>query len=154
MPKTKTDPTARRYLLDANLLLSLCWEELETHETAKRWFLETGIHGWATCELTEAAFLRLSMNPKVFPEAASFREVLGILEALRTTGRHSYLAASKPHDTKLLESLTVRGYRQVTDGLLLATARAHGSILATFDQGIAHLATKPEWKSALLVLPR
>lgn len=37
---------------------------------------------------------------------------------------------------------------------ILEALPATDSILASFDQGIAHLTPKPEWKSALLVLPR
>lgn len=156
MPKTRTSPPEPElsvlHLLDVNVLLSLCWEELETHEAAHRWFKQRRTIDWATCEITESAFLRLSMNPRLFREPATFREALTVLEALRSTSGHRFLGVRTPLSSTDLDGLVVRGYRQVTDATLLALARQHDGVLATFDQGIANLAASPAWKTHLQVL--
>jgi toxin-antitoxin system PIN domain toxin len=140
------------YLLDVNVLLALCWEEVELHAAARAWF---GRHaaktGWATTPLTESGFLRLSMNPRLFPVPASFREALGILDALRATPGHRFLEGA-PMEGKDLPVGRIQGYRQVVDATLLSTARRHGCQLATFDRGIASLATEPEWKKVLALV--
>ncbi len=157
MPKTKTEfsipETEGPWLLDVNFLLALCWEECENHQVAHHWFLQRNSVPWATCELTESAFLRLSMNPKLFPEPASFLEALDVLETLRTLEGHRFLPSIQPSSKALLGSLRVRGYRQINDALLLSIARQHQGQLVTFDRGIATLATPPDWKMHLLTLP-
>lgn len=50
-------------LLDVNVLMALGWSNHEYHEAAHAW-LGTR-QRWATCALTEAAFVRLSSNPAV-----------------------------------------------------------------------------------------
>jgi uncharacterized protein len=157
VPKTRISQPGPEHpvlhLLDVNVLLSLCWEELETHEAAHRWFKQRKTIDWATCEITESAFLRLSMNPRLFREPATFRESLSVLEALRSTRGHMFLSTHTPLSSTYLDGLVVRGYRQVTDATLLALARQHDGMLATFDRGIANLAVSPAWKAHLQLLP-
>ena len=47
-------------LLDVNVLLALAWPSHAHHEIADEWFLRNRHKGWATCVLTQLAFLRLS----------------------------------------------------------------------------------------------
>jgi hypothetical protein len=137
-------------LLDANVLLALCWEELEGHEVARTWFHAHAHHGWATCTLTEAAFLRLSMNPKLFPDPASFSEALGILGSLRSSAHHHFLEPTGALDSEYPARL-IRGYKQVTDATLLALARQKQARLVSFDKGLTSL-TAPGWAETLLLL--
>jgi len=140
------------YLLDANVLLALCWEDLKTHRTARAWFSTYGQKGWSTCGLTETAFLRLSMNPKVFPDPATFREALAVLTALRQAPGHRYLDMAEPLKEADLPSASVRGHRQVVDASLLAIARHHDAQLVSFDTGLAKLASDPNWRRTLVLL--
>ena len=59
-----------KYLLDANVLLALAWPNHEFHETAHRWWTHSRKR-WATCALTELAFIRLSSNPEFTRHAFS-----------------------------------------------------------------------------------
>ena len=140
------------FLLDVNVLLAVCWEELEAHETARSWFAANGAKGWSTCSLTEAAFVRLSMNPKVFPDPATFREALAVLSALRATPGYRFLEQGSPLTESDYPAKTVRGHKQVVDATLLALARRHKAQLVTFDKGIASIASAPEWKKRLVLL--
>jgi uncharacterized protein len=140
------------FLLDVNVLLAICWEEMEAHETARAWFSAHHTKGWATCSLTEAAFVRIAMNPKVFPDAANFREALAVLAALRTTPGHRFLEQGTPLTESDFPARTVRGHKQVVDATLLALARKHKAQLVTFDKGIASIASTTEWKKRLVLL--
>jgi uncharacterized protein len=138
-------------LLDANVLLALCWEELEGHESARVWFHAHAHHGWATCTLTESAFLRLSMNPKLFPDPATFGEALGVLTALRSSAHHHFLLPAGPLDASY-PVRQIRGYKQVTDATLLALAHETQAKLISFDQGLTSLARAPGWQDRLQIL--
>ena len=140
------------FLLDVNVLLAICWEEMESHETARTWFSANGSKGWSTCSLTEAAFVRISMNPKVFPDPANFREAMAVLSALRTTPGYKFLEQGSPMTESDFPSRTVRGHKQVVDATLLALARRHKAQLVSFDKGIASIASTPEWKKRLVLL--
>src|ERR1700719_2913940 len=48
-----------KYLLDTNVLLALAWPSHEFHEAAHSWWTHSRKR-WATCALTELAFIRLS----------------------------------------------------------------------------------------------
>ena len=50
-------------LLDVNVLMALGWSNHEHHAAAHAWLGSQG--SWATCALTETAFVRLSSNPAV-----------------------------------------------------------------------------------------
>jgi hypothetical protein len=140
------------FLLDVNVLLAVCWEEMETHETARSWFSAHVGEGWATCTLTESAFVRLSMNPKVFPDPASFREALAVLEALRKVPGYRFLVQSAPFTEADFPAKSVRGYRQVVDASLLALSRKHEVRLVSFDKGLVQLAASGGWDSSLQLL--
>lgn len=141
------------FLLDVNVLLALCWEELEFHSAARTWFSRHATKSeWATCALTESAFLRLSMNPRLFPVPATFREALGVLDALRMVPGHRFLEQSGPFTESDLPSRQVRGYKQVVDATLLGLARRSGSKFATFDRGLETLASGAEWKKSLVLI--
>ncbi len=140
------------FLLDVNVLLAVCWEELETHEAARSWFSAHSGEGWATCTLTESAFVRLSMNPKVFSDPASFREALAVLEALRKVPGHRFLAQNGPFSEADFPARSVRGYRQVVDASLLALSRKHEARLVSFDKGLRQLAASGGWETTLHLL--
>jgi predicted nucleic acid-binding protein len=57
------------YLLDANVLIAMAWPNHPFHAHARTWFLQYAATGWATCGLTETAFICLSANPIVVGQA-------------------------------------------------------------------------------------
>jgi hypothetical protein len=46
------------------------------HAEAHEWFHGTGRAEWATCPLTQIAFIRISSNPKIIADAVTPREAL------------------------------------------------------------------------------
>ncbi|MBD8057956.1 PIN domain-containing protein [Cellulomonas sp. JH27-2] len=118
------------YLLDANVLIALTNAGHVHHGAAHRWFAT--ISAWATTPLTETAFVRLTCNPAVVGQDVAPTTAIGALSALRAQPGHRWL----PDDTTLAApavTLTLGGYRQVTDFHLVNLAASTGAVLATFD---------------------
>ena len=128
------------HLLDTNLLIALAWPQHVHHAQAHGWFHKVGHEAWATCPLTQVAFIRISSNPKIIPDAASPREALAILKKITALrGHHFWSDDVAPADTAVFASLSLVGHRQVTDAYLLALAQQHKGKLATLDNGVAEL---------------
>jgi hypothetical protein len=128
------------YLLDINVLVALFWTSHEQHEAAADWFQAQRRAEWATCPLTQAGFVRISANPRAFPEAPPPAKAIEVLEANLRHPRHRFweddipLAAAVAPLGDLLA-----GHQQVTDAYLLGLAIHRGGTLATFDAGMAAL---------------
>lgn len=128
------------YLLDINLLVALIWTNHEQHKAAGNWFQKQKWFEWATCPLTQAGFVRISSNPRVFPEAPSPGKAIEVLEANLRHPNHTFWE----DDISFAEAVSpfaglLKGHQQVTDAYLLGLAIHKGGILATFDAGIAAL---------------
>lgn len=124
-------------LLDVNVLVALFDPEHVHHELAHDWFTEQRPHGWATCPLTENAFVRVLSNPK-YP-AGPMRPI-DVVDRLRTfcaSGQHHFIpdTLSFTETTRFAPSL-IKGFRQLTDVYLLALATRARATLATFDRTI------------------
>ncbi|RJF89099.1 PIN domain-containing protein [Oleomonas cavernae] len=127
-------------LLDANLLIALAWPQHIHHAAAHAWFGSAGKHPWATCALTQLAFLRISSNPKIISGAVSPRNATLHLQRIVSLPNHVFWNCDlAPSALPLFQSVTLSGHRQVTDAYLLALAQHHGGRLATLDKGIAQL---------------
>jgi uncharacterized protein len=128
------------YLLDANLLIALAWPQHVHHTKAHGWFAKLGQTAWATCPLTELAFIRISSNPKIIPEAVTPREALMMLQKIVGLPGHRFWPDElTPTKAAPFDSLALVGHRQVTDAYLLALAQHHRGRLATLDGGVAEL---------------
>lgn len=130
-------------LLDVNVLLALAWPRHLHYEAAHRWFREN-TRPWATCALTQAAFLRLSCQPAVTGAAVSFRDAVRLLDQAMTHPLHEFWGGAEPVRVPAAIRDRVFGHQQVTDALLLALAAGRGGKLATFDRRIEGLAAKDE----------
>ena len=128
------------HLLDTNLLIALAWPHHVHHGKAHEWFHGSGRKAWATCPLTQIAFIRISSNPKIIADAVSPREALDVLKKIvEVPGHHFWRDTVAPANAKVFASTALVGHRQVTDAYLLALAQHHKGKLATFDHGIAEL---------------
>jgi hypothetical protein len=125
-------------LLDVNALVALAWDSHVHHTSIRAWFAASSAEGWATCPVTESGFVRVSSNPKALPTPITVEAARGVLATLRCAGAHRFL----PNDVSITapDVPRIAGHRQVTDAVLLALARRHGTRLVTFDAGIAALA--------------
>jgi hypothetical protein len=138
-------------LLDVNYLVALAWPNHIAHARAVSWFLENRTSPFATCPMTEAGFVRVSMNPLIVSDQTTVKAALDMLKKYRTTYRHIFW----PDDLEIADALSsfkqLSGHRQITDAYLLALAKSHNGKLVTFDGGIAAIAS-PNFQDSLILV--
>jgi toxin-antitoxin system PIN domain toxin len=127
--------SATRYLLDVNVLIALIDPAHVRHDDAHHWFAGKGKKTWATCPITENGVLRIVGNSRYPSSPGNPAAVAEILFVLRNIGSHEFW----PDDISLLDPNAADATRllnsaQVTDTYLLALAKAHDGLLATFDR--------------------
>lgn len=129
------------WLLDANLLIALTHSAHIHHAEAHTWFAAQPKRRWATCALTQLAFVRLTSNPKVVGSEVSPAEALKALTAMASQPTHEYWAdAPEPLQLATLQSAALVGHRQVTDAYLIGLAAERRERLATLDRGLVSFA--------------
>ena len=132
-------------LLDANVLLALAWPNHPFHQRAVARLTRREGRRWATCLLTQAAFVRLSSNPTIIPGAKSPVEAGEMLGRLIDDSDHVFLEAKGKQFARLQELLArCHGHNQVNDAFLIWLALSHGASVLTFDAPLRHLPPKPE----------
>ena len=128
------------WLLDVNVWVALAWPLHARHAAAQAWFDAVPERRWASCPLTQAAFVRLSCHPGIIGEQLKMSSILCTL--VRSTGQptHEFWPADLPLPGAVADwGARLGGPQQVNDAYLLGLAIAHGGILATFDQAIPAL---------------
>ncbi|MGB8355080.1 MAG: PIN domain-containing protein [Chthoniobacteraceae bacterium] len=121
-----------KYLLDANVLISLGIEEHVFHFPIVRWLesLKTSEDELVSCSITELAFVRiLSQLPGAGITIADAKHQLAEMKA------DSRLRFSLLTDALGADKLPtwVKSAKQTTDGHLAELAKANGAVLATLD---------------------
>ena len=133
------------FLLDVNVLIALAWPNHPFHRRAVARLTRRERRRWGTCLLTQAAFVRLSSNPAVIPDAKSPSEAGDMLSRLVDDPNHVFLEAKTRRLAQLQELLQrCHGTNQVNDAFLIWLASSHQASLLTFDSPLRHLASKPE----------
>lgn len=128
------------HLLDVNVLIALAWPNHTHHAVVQRWFLEFGRQAWATCPITQAAFIRISSNSAIIPDAVRPEQALSTLKELTANpGHHFWADDVSMAETSFAFPSLLTGHRQVTDAYLLALAVEHQGRLATLDRGLAEM---------------
>ena len=141
-------------LLDVNVLVTLLWRPHAFHRAAMKWFVHNDKHGWATCSLTQAGFVRVVSNPGVDAAAPTPAKALGLLKAsTESNSYHQFWADTIPL-TAIGASLQnrIRGHNQITDAYLLAMAIHRNATLVTFDARMQSLAPKGSAEHDALVI--
>jgi len=127
-------------LLDVNVLLALAWPPHVHHEAAHRWFAQNRSSGWATCPLTQLAFLRLSIQPSIVKANLTFADAQNALVCSLAVPEHQFWSLDYPFSDVLPEvRARLAGHHQLTDAVLLDLAIRHAARLATFDRRVAAL---------------
>lgn len=129
-------------LLDLNLLTALLWPSHEHHAVAHDWFAQRRADGWATCPLTQLGLVRLLSNPAFSRDALSVRDALTLLLKNLEHPHHVFWSVDRDAASLTPMASALRGHQQVTDAYLLALARHHGGLVATFDRGLGDLAAR------------
>jgi toxin-antitoxin system PIN domain toxin len=133
------------FLLDANVLLALAWPNHPFHHRAVARLARRERRRWATCLLTQAAFVRLSSNPAVVPSAKSPAEAGYLLGELIDDPNHVFFEAKSKQLARLQELLArCHGHNQVNDAFLIWLALSHEASVLTFDVSLRHLAPRSE----------
>jgi uncharacterized protein len=128
-------------LLDVNVLIALAWPQHVHHASAHRWFASRSRGPWATCAITQLAFVRISSNPKIIADAVAPRSAHAVLRELVALPGHVYWeTAPAPALCAGLDAVPLVGHRQVTDAYLIELALHHAGHLVTFDKAIPGLA--------------
>ena len=129
------------WLLDANLLIALTHAAHVHHREAHAWFADRSDRSFATCALTQLAFVRLSCNPRVVGAEITPAQAMQALAELTAHSGHRYWADTpEPLGLATLNSAALVGHRQVTDAYLLGLAAEQGQNLATLDRGLVSYA--------------
>jgi toxin-antitoxin system PIN domain toxin len=123
------------FLLDVNLLLALSDPMHIHHEPAHRWFAQSGQEAWATCPITENAYVRIASNPNYPNRPGEVAVVLDLLNRFCAGQGHEFWPADIRLGDYLLPGAVVT-HKQLTDVYLLSLAVHHGGKLATLDQRI------------------
>ena len=127
----------RSALLDVNVLIALFNEHHVHHEPAHDWFADHRGQPWATCPLTENAFVRILGDPGLRPAFLSVSTLVNHLDRFCHDGQHEFWPdAISLRDAAWFNAPQVRGHRQLTDVYLLGLAVKRGGRLITFDQSI------------------
>ena len=124
------------HLLDANVLIAL-GDSNHPHRAAVLRFFQTHatVDGWATCPLTENAFIRILGGNHYPGSPGSTAEARRLLNALKAAPGHQFW----PDDLSLSDSRLfpeLPPSKHLTDAYLLALAVKRGARFATLDTGI------------------
>jgi uncharacterized protein len=141
------------FLLDVNVLIALLWPPHEAHTRAQRWFAHNAERGWATCAITQAAFIRIVSNPAFSRHPISPRDALEVLSGSLRHPAHRFWT----DDIGVAEAIAffgrrLVGHQQITDAYLLALAIHKQGRLATFDTALSALLPEQSTARARLVL--
>lgn len=124
------------FLLDANILIALGDADHVHHQATQDFHEGNAMRaGWATCPLTENAFLRVFGHPNYLGGPGSPQSARPVLRSLTSTPGHQFWPDDLSlTDPKRFDSLAASG--QLTDFYLLALAVQNGGRFATMDRRI------------------
>jgi len=144
---------SRPALLDVNLLIALFNEHHVHHEPAHDWFADYHGQPWASCPLTEIAFIRILSDPSQRGGLIPLPTLADHLARFCRDEQHEFWPdAVSIYDDTLFDLSVVRGHRQVTDAYLLGLAVRRGGRLVTFDQSIPISSVKGATRASLEVI--
>jgi toxin-antitoxin system PIN domain toxin len=128
------------FLLDANVLIALCWPTHGSHKVVEEWFGRRGAKGWATCPFTQAAFVRIVSNPTFSRDALAPPKAVRLLQDNLQHPGHRFWPANIPVADAMRGTMTrLSGHQQITDAYLIALGVQNRGRLATLDRGILQL---------------
>jgi toxin-antitoxin system PIN domain toxin len=128
------------FLLDANVLIALCWPAHGSHKVVGEWFGHRGAKGWATCPFTQSAFVRIVSNPVFSRDALGAAKAVRLLQDNLQHPGHRFWPANLPVGDALRGTITrLRGHQQITDAYLIGLAAQNRGKLATLDRGMLQL---------------
>ena len=137
------------FLLDVNVLIALAWPTHVHHERAHAWF--ANVEHWATCSLTESAFVRLSTNVAVVGERIPVAAALSVLNQIRSVAGHRFVIDDSSFGTPAISFDRVVTSSQITDAHLVNLAADADLVLATLDRGIPEMLVPADHRHVMVV---
>lgn len=122
-------------LLDVNVLVALS-VDVHVHHRQARAALNGFSGGWATCPLTEAALVRLLLNPAITGRQVSAFEALELLAGIRAHPNWHFIDDGSSLADPEIDIRPLIGTKQVTDFHLVNLAAGSDALLTTFDARI------------------
>lgn len=139
-------------VVDANILIYAYHADAPLHQAAARW-LENVVDGPDVVGLpwiTLWAFLRISTNPRLWPNPKSAEDAFRVIRELLAQPRVAIVRPEARH-AEMLERLVIK-HRATgplsTDAVLAALALEHGATLASTDQDFSRF-TDLRWVNPL-----
>ena len=128
------------FLLDVNVLIAASWPTHQAHEKVQHWLARHAQEGWATCPLTESAFVRIISNPGFSPNSLTVADALDLLRANLAHPSHRFWEVDIPflRSVELFEERLL-GHQQISDAYLLGLVIQKKGKLATLDRAILSL---------------
>jgi len=130
---------------DANIVLYSYNEDAPKHSAAKKWLEQQlsspVLFGFSWQVIT--AFLRISTNPRAFPQPFDLLEAIEIVDEWLTLPNIEILTPTNNHWT-IFQKLVVEGQTKAAlmmDAHLAALAIEHGATLATTDSDFQKFST-------------
>lgn len=144
-----------RFLLDANILVTLFDNKNDNHAKVAQWFLQhiqSSNNVWLSGAITQMACLRILSLPS-YPADYSFKEVQEIfVEAIKHT-KHEFIATNLDVvQSNIIDWRHLQGHRQLTDAYLLALAVHANAKLVTLDSRINFRCVKNAQVSDLIIV--
>ena len=125
-------------LLDVNVLVALFDPAHVQHEPAHKWFAANRKFRWATCPLTENAFVRVLSNSAYPGRAVTIADAISRLRTFCSDRDHVFWPGSASlRERGRFHWDEVGNHRELTGIYLLALAISNKGRLATFDCGIS-----------------
>ena len=139
-------------LVDANLLVYAVAEGMPQHGAAKAW-LDGKINGFAPVGLpwpSLLGFLRITTNPRIFPQPLSSARAWEVIEAWLSCSK-VWIPQETPDHRAILKHLlpfAEAGANLIPDLHLAALALGHGLIVCSTDGDFARF-TPVRWENPL-----
>ncbi len=141
----------RVHLLDVNVLFALAWPQHVHHDVAHAWFARLGAGRFATCPITEAAFVRLSVNPRIVGREVRFADAVAMLARIRSLPNHVHIADGASLAEPAIDLTRGVVSAQVTDLVLVNLAAMSDALLVTFDRAISTYLSESDRDHVLLL---
>lgn len=143
-------PEDKVVLFDVNALVALCLSTHQHHRAAHRFL--GAVSAWSTAPMTEAALMRLLLNPSISGRQLAADDVGSVLAGFRTDPRWRFLTDASSLADPQVDLSVLMGHQQVTDLHLVNLAARTGVRLATFDVALATWLA-PQDHRHLVVIP-
>ena len=133
---------------DVNVLLAAARPDHTHHRSARAWLstLDAGGQALLIFPMVAASFIRLVINPRVFPHAATPRDALAFIDDLLAAPAAQMPRVGNEWPTFRTMCLAAEPLKpnDVPDVWLAASVRSAGDHLVTFDTGFRRLLKRSE----------